>query len=210
MRPLGAVLPVVEDKPRLLHVCASPLIARHVSVVRLNKFALSAHALSVLAHRFPKLRELECRFEGSWSPLVFPAQLRKLSLQFNMPDGSELPSFSEEMHCELDEAIVAIAALPLLEELSITADMARTCCLTPLATAPSLRLLSLNVQQDVLQSPGAIVALRSMPHLRSLTFDPHAQDFVRMLAVPHTMQLETLSVWGSLPNAVQRWLDCPV
>jgi hypothetical protein len=122
---------------------------------------------------------------------MFPARLRNLAVWFHAVADA---SFSDKQLRELDEAIVAIASLPLLEELSITATKARSCCLTPLATAPSLHTLQLSMPERVLDSSANIDALRAMPHLRSLSFRPSAACFTRMLQPPHTMKLDTLRI----------------
>jgi hypothetical protein len=88
-----------------------------------------------------------------------------------------------------------MASLPLLEELLITADMARSCCLTPLATASSLRILMLSLPECVLDASANIEALRNMPRLRSLAFHPAPAAFIRMLQPPHSMILESLVIF---------------
>jgi hypothetical protein len=194
MHPLDARVPWTcrQNDSRLLRFCMSPL-PRHVGTARLWQFPMSPSLLYNLTLRMTNLQELDCHFEGSWSPLVFPARLRELTLRFQAASDYNEP-FSNKQHRELDEAIVAIAALPQLEELSLNAYKARSCCLTPLVTAPALHSLTLNLPSDVFDSPAAIDALRRMPHLRSLSFDPSAESFTRMLQSPHAMKLEALRI----------------
>jgi hypothetical protein len=144
----------------------------------------------------PNLQRLNCEFQGSWSPLMFPGRLRKLAVWFHAAADDAAP-FSDKQLRELDEAIVAIAALPLLEDLLIIAREARRCCLTPLVTAPALRSLELHLPSAVFESPAAVDALRSMPLLRSLSFDPSAESFARLLQPPHQLRLESL--WTGAP-----------
>jgi hypothetical protein len=192
MHPVDVELPYLEDDSRLLRFCMSPL-SRHVSKANVWMFPLSCWSLCHLKLRLPSLQQLSCRFEGSWLPLMFPARLRNLTVRFLAAAAVTAP-FSDKQHRELDEAIVAIASLPLLEELDLSVSMARRCCLTPLATAPILRTLNLRFPSAVFDSPTVIEALRAMPLLRSLNFDPSAKSFTRMLQPPHTMKLEKLYI----------------
>jgi hypothetical protein len=95
---------------------------------------------------------------------------------------------------DLNDAIVAVAALPQLGSLMLIAHGARSCCLTPLITAPKLHTLDLCLGRRVFDSSTAIDALRNMPHLRSLSFTPSAGSFTRMLQPPHTMKLDKLDM----------------
>jgi hypothetical protein len=192
MRPLGVDLPSTAADAWLLQFCLSPL-PRHVSKADIWRFPLSCWSLYHLKQRMPNLEELNCSFEGSWLPLMFPVRLRKLSLRFQAAADIAVP-FSDKQHRELDEAIVAIAALPLLDELSLSANKANSCCLTPLTTVLSLRKLWLTLPERVFDSPANIEAFRNMPHLRSLYFDPSPAAFIRMLQPPHSLQLESLHV----------------
>jgi hypothetical protein len=190
MHSLDAELPKMKGDSCLLRFCMSPL-ARHVTRAdRRPPLPLSCWSLCHLKLRLPNLRLLSCRFDGSWLPLMFPARLRNLEVWFH----AAAASFSDNQLRALDEAIVVIASLPLLEELLIYANRADSCCLTPLATAPSLHTLQLWVSERVLDSSANIEALRAMPHLRSLDFRPSAAGFTRMLQPPHTMKLDTLNV----------------
>jgi hypothetical protein len=193
MRSLSVDLPYTGSDARLLRFCLSPL-SRHVSKVHVPMFPLSCWSLYHIQQRMPNLQQLHCEFQGSWLPLMFPARLRNLTVRFLATAAVTAP-FSDRQHRELDEAVVAIAALPFLEELSIIAEMARTCCLTPLATTPSLHTLTLAMPERVLDSSANIDALRSMPHLRSLSFRPSPAAFTSMLQPPHSMQLESLAVF---------------
>jgi hypothetical protein len=196
MRPLAVDLPYTGSDARLLRFCMSPL-SRHVSKASVWMFPLSCWSLYHLTQRMPNLQELSCHFTGSWSSLMFPARLLNLTLRFQATADDREP-FADQQHRELDDAIVFIAALPLLEELSITASKARSCCLTPLATALALRTLTLYLDTSVLESPVVIETLRHMPHLRSLDFNPSPGGLQRMLQTPHAMRLESLRI----PHAV--------
>jgi hypothetical protein len=193
MRSLGAWLPYPPDDSHLLHFCLSPL-SRHVSVADVWAVPLSQWSLYLCSTRMSNLQELTCRFEGSWAPVVFPARLRTLSLGF-LISASSGQSFSDKQLRELDAAIAAVAALPLLESLHVTAIKAIRCCLTPLSSSPSLRALELKMPSSVFDSD-AVDALRRMPHLRSLTCSSSPAILTRMLQVPHTMKLDTLILYG--------------
>jgi hypothetical protein len=85
----------------------------------------------------------------------------------------------------------------MLESLKLCAHQADSCCLTPLVSAPSLRKLDLYLRRAVFDSPTNIVALRSMPLLRSLKFDPSSEGLTRFLQPPHELKLELLSTFES-------------
>jgi hypothetical protein len=188
MRPLQARLPDVHDEPSLLRICKSP-VSRHVGMADVAKFPLSASTLYVLALRMSNLQGLQCSVDGAWSPLVFPTRLRWLNLTLKAATP-----LSDKQRLELDDVITAMAALPHLEVLKVTAPKAEGRCLTPLATASALR--SLTWILDPLDSPISIDALRNMPHLRSLSFNVKAAAFTRMLQMPHQMKLDTLIMFG--------------
>jgi hypothetical protein len=68
---------------------------------------------------------------------------------------------------------------------------ASSCCLTPLANAPALHTLILDLHHGVFASPRNIDALRNMPHLCSLTFQPPSGVVTRLVEAPHQLKLET-------------------
>jgi hypothetical protein len=189
MRPLDAAHFDVLSLPR---VCASRL-SRHVGSLRWSPQSPSVDALSVLSLHLPHLHTLHCWFCDDWSSLVFPARLRRLDVLF-----ASAIDFHDVLDGQLDigPAIRAIAALPLLESFTLRAEAEITrCCLSPLVAAPALNHLALVLYcTDALDSTVNIDALRNMPHLRSLEFEPSAAAFIRMLQPPHTMPLETLCI----------------
>jgi hypothetical protein len=186
MRPLSVEF---RSNGTVEFLCASR-ISRHID--NLYQYPpLPVQKLSLLSSALRHLRVLRCTFKDEWSPRSFPTGLRELYLQFDYPQHDPLAG-QQPRH--LDATIVAIAALPLLETLTLAAYDAISCCLTPLATAPALRNLTLVLAANVLQSVAAVDALRNMSHLRSLNFNPSPSAFVRMLEMPHSMKLTTLHV----------------
>jgi hypothetical protein len=156
MRPLDAKIDSMPDKSHLLPLCMSPL-ARHVGSLTVP---LSPSTLYAVSRHCINLHTLDCLLQESFpAPLAFPPQLRVLWLYFATADDNAAP-FSDKRRRDLDAAIRTIASLPLLEELSIIADMARRCCLTPLVAAPALRKMMLELSTHSLESPTNIDALR--------------------------------------------------
>jgi hypothetical protein len=147
MHPLDAELPDTSDEATVLHLCQSSPVARHIGTVDLHRFQLSAWPLYIFALRLPNLRSLAYALEKSWAALVFPARLRTLDIQF----VSHADATGERAAIELNIAIAVIAALPLLESLSLSADgLASSCCLTPLIAAAALRSLTLQLDEHVI------------------------------------------------------------
>jgi hypothetical protein len=64
--------------------------------------------------------------------------------------------------------------------------------LAPLSTAPALHTLTLSMPETVLDSPGNVAALRHMPHLRSLDFQPSLAFLTQLLQPPHSLHIDTL------------------
>jgi hypothetical protein len=188
--------PTLPMKATVLHLCQSPPLARHIGTVDLHRLRLSAWPLYVFALRVPNLRSLAYVLKESWAALVFPARLRSLDIQF----VSHADATGERAVIELNTAIAVIAALPLLESLSLAADgLASSCCLTPLIAAASLRSLTLQLDEHVIESSEIVEALRHMSHLRSLNFDPSPSELARLVQPlpPHQLKLESLPTHGT-------------
>jgi hypothetical protein len=180
----------------LFGASASPL-CRHVGCLIWHGLPLTARQLATMSARMTNLHGLNCSLTVDQPMLVFPPRLRTLTL-FVEPIapresalGSSSASTSVHQLPPLDAAIAAVAALPLLEELTLVAWDAESCCLAPLTSAPALHSLTLELQSDVFDSSAVTDALRSMPHLRSLGFDPSPESFARLLQQPHTLKLES-------------------
>jgi hypothetical protein len=194
MRLLNAMVHLDSDSS-LQSVCASPL-SRHVGGLAVStETAFPIDQLPILSHRLHHLHSLECTFSVEWAPLVFPMRLRRLNVCFaSSLDSEDEPSSNAQLH-ELDAAIRVIAALPRLEELTLDSRTnSKRCCLMPLVSAPALRVLKLGLGRTVLEAPNVIEALRRMPHLRSLCWNPSPAAFARLLRTPHAMRIDTMSL----------------
>jgi hypothetical protein len=196
MHPLCAALrDRVYPNPSLDFLCVSRL-SRHIGSIPWL-LSPSVAELPALSFHLPHLHSLCISFKNAWSPLVFPARLRCLDVRFHSPsdDGDEVPELLTDAQTdELVAAIAVIASLPILEELILTPQGAERCCLTPLVDALALRKLVLYASPSVMESPSVIDALRRMPHLRALDFNPTSSSFARLLEEPHEMKLDTLLV----------------
>jgi hypothetical protein len=95
MGPLGATLPDFLAEARVLFWMSS--LPRHVDIAFLRQFPLSPSLLYNLTLRMTNLRELACKFQGSWSPLMFPVRLRKLTVRFQAGANVAVP-FSDRHH----------------------------------------------------------------------------------------------------------------
>jgi hypothetical protein len=195
MRSLAVVIDCSSDESRLLLLCMSPLAAHVGTLKESSNITQSLAALHVLAFRLPHLHNLQYSMMGSWMPLIFPARLRTLSLRLQAKVDVFAP-FSDKQHHDLNAAIRIVATLPLLEELTLAALGARSCCLAPLVQAPSLRSLHLRLTQHVFDQTAVTDALRDMPHLRSLVCRPSPAAMLRMLQSPRSMKLHTLHVYN--------------
>jgi hypothetical protein len=205
MRPLDGQVGYMQSD-LLQHLCASRL-ARHVGSLFCSMWPIGAPApplsdtaLVEVAQRMVNLRRLAWKSSVIAdtvavleSRFVFPVRLRHFGLQV-VPANKEAPPSASSWSRALNAAIEAIASLAELESLALTAEDARSCDLTPLLRAPALRDLTLVLNQDVLESPTVVETLRCMPHLRSLSFEPSALGFARMLQTPHKMKLDTLNL----------------
>jgi hypothetical protein len=197
MRPLDAKIKDVLDDLFLLSLCNSPL-ARHVGSLCVP-FSFSPSTLDAVSssRHLSNLRSLDCILEGSWIPSVpqpFPPRLRDLRLFLeSVGDEDEGYGYVEDASFHLDDAVLrAVAALPQLQDFSLSAMQARSCSLAPLLSAPSLHTLKLELDKSVLESGSNIATLRTLPHLRSLDCNLSAAGFMRLVQLPHTIQLDTL------------------
>jgi hypothetical protein len=191
MRPLQFPFrPKSSDSLPLL--CASRL-SRHIVALHPHS-PLSVEELSLLSRRLTNLRSLHCVLQDEWTLMLLPASLRHLNIQFGKPDILFTDSFMDAEERALDEAIHVMAALPLLESLELDARHSQHCCLIPLTDAPALHSLTLRLSESVWESADVTAALRHMPQLRALKFNPTSTAFTRLLQRPHSMQLDTLDV----------------
>jgi hypothetical protein len=173
-------------------MCTSRL-SRHVGSLDLKPVSLNG--LAWLAEHMPHLRDLRCTLWYEWSSLVFPARLRSLSISFiSNPEACYTSPYSDEAQRDFDNAIRTCASLPQLESLTLTSKAARRCDLKPLAQAPSLRSLKLEVAKYMYDPSSVIESLRTLSNLRSLTFKPMLEDLKRLLQMPHKLKLEQLNV----------------
>jgi hypothetical protein len=180
-----------DDESFTQRLCASRL-PRHIGSLDLG-WSISVDDLPLLCARMPHLHRLCCRFSPPWPTIVFPPRLRSLSVSFHSETGSCCPGpFSEELHRQFDAAIRTIAKLPLLESLSLEAEQAQRCDLTPLLKTPALRSLKLDLSHSVRTSPALIDTLRRIgSRLRFLSFDTYSSDvLMRLLQPPHDLKLE--------------------
>jgi hypothetical protein len=173
-------------------VCASRL-SRHISALHPHS-PLSLDELSLLSRRLTNLRSLHCVLPDNWTPMLLPSGLRNLIVRFGQPGILFADPFTDAQERALAEAIRGMAALPLLESLELDARDSQRCCLIPLTDAPALHTLTLRLDESVLESPDVTAALRHMPHLRALKFNPTSTAFTRLLQPPHTMNIDTLDV----------------
>jgi hypothetical protein len=186
MRPLGAV---ALSKSPLQLICASRL-SRHIGSLHCECLPSSSAEASqslLSSARLSHLHSLTLTMTDTWSLLVLPTRLRHLHVRFLL---SGYVAAAQNLR-DLDAAVAVIAALPMLESLTLYVAGASTCCLTPLTNAPALHTLVLDLHDGVFRSPRNIAALRNMPHLRSLAFQPSSGVLTRLVEAPHQLKLET-------------------
>lgn len=182
----------------------SKVAHRHVTEVIAYCLKLSQADLAMIVQHFPHLTSLYCEMEAPQSSVVFPAQLRHMSLHVAWRNGNDIYATTalQQMFigaCTNLKHIVQLG-LSLCFDLSLMFD--GLACLVRLKRFSFSWIYGpddLNEgQQDFdALSPSLCNAIRSMPALRHLTLfaprdGPKANHLAALVASPHSLRLKSI------------------